>query len=114
MELMKQLYAHSNCKEGLEFSNDWRDHSYDNDEMAHVVHKPTRLNLWIDAEKIEDRYSSNYSRFTLYEGLDKQASYDEWIEKTDMETDWNNPLIETDNFQDVFDYIKSISFGGAK
>ena len=66
MELMKQLYAHSNCKEGLEFSNDWRDHSYDNDEMAHVVHKPTRLNLWIDAEKIEDRYSSNYSRFTLY------------------------------------------------
>tara|TARA_Y100001934_G_C11971163_1_gene594120 strand:+ start:42 stop:371 length:330 start_codon:yes stop_codon:yes gene_type:complete len=108
MESMKQLNAHSDCKKGLVFSSEWEDHSYSNDETAHVVHKPTMLNLWFDVEKKEDRYSSEYPRFVLYEGLNKQSTYEEWIEKTDMETDWENPLLETENFQDVLDYIESI------
>ncbi len=104
---MKNNWPHFKCKADLDIPSEWEDFSYGNDEMARIVHRETRFNLWIDYPKRKDKYYPNEPRFFLYKGLNIQDSFEHWVELTDMEIDYDALLIKTDNFQDVLDYIKT-------
>jgi len=107
VRLMETSSVHSDCKvdynrEELVFSDEWVDCSYANDEIALIIHKPTMSNLWIGK-----------MRFCLYQGVDVRETFEEWCKETDMETDWDKPLIVTNSFSEVISLIENLNEGVA-